>query len=126
MSSMLASNSENGRLSIPLSARSYFTCGRFLAHCMYLDSVFIVICVSEPQAVATGSPMTFDWATMRLVLFQATHMIRSLPLAVLTRRHLTAPSRPDKICGQASEHTTETDCAIQRILVHETESYHAT
>src|SRR5438552_13933778 len=53
-------------------------------------------------------------------------MIQSLPLAVLTRRYLTFPSRPDKICGQASEHNTETECAVQRILVHETESYHAT
>src|SRR2546421_10812988 len=68
--------------------------------------------------------MTFDCTTTRLV--QAKHMIRSLPLAVLTRRHLTAPPRPDEVCRQASEHNTETDCAVQRILVHQAESYHTT
>src|SRR5213080_2062029 len=68
--------------------------------------------------------MTFDCTTTRLV--QAKHMIRSLPLAVLTRRHLTAPPRPDEVCRQASEHNTETDSAVQRILVHQAESYHTT
>src|SRR5437016_12995247 len=52
--------------------------------------------------------------------------IRSLPLAVLTRRHLTSPPRPNEVCRQAGEHDTETDYAVQRILVHQAESYHTT
>src|SRR6266567_7686884 len=37
-----------------------------------------------------------------------------------------APPRPDEVCRQAGEHNTETDCAVQRILVHQTKSYHTT
>src|SRR5438046_2648560 len=39
---------------------------------------------------------------------------------------IRSPPSPDEVCRQASEHNTETDCAVQRILVHQAESYHTT
>src|SRR2546423_8473908 len=68
--------------------------------------------------------MPVDCRTTRLA--QAKNVVRALAVEVVTRRHLPAPPRPDEVCRQASEHNTETDCAVQRILVHQAESYHTT
>src|SRR5260370_39890368 len=60
--------------------------------------------------------------TLRLApsLFQVIHMIRSLPLAVLTPRHLTVSPRPDEICRQAQKHNPEADRAVQRKFINQT------